>query len=156
MAKQTKAVAKLKKLRNDTLADIEDLRTQMQAEIEPASDSDDDSVDVASDIYERGKMLSLIQSLEDKLHNIEHAITIANSGRYGKCESCGIKIPGERLEILPETTLCVACANKLEQGIRRQRIQMADDTPREYDDDSDDEYGADDDDDFEEEADNEL
>lgn len=28
------------------------------------------------------------------------------------CDLCGKPIPAERLEILPETTLCVACSRK--------------------------------------------
>ncbi|MHB9034318.1 MAG: TraR/DksA family transcriptional regulator, partial [Anaerolineae bacterium] len=93
MAKGTQTVSELKRLRKSTLDEIAALQGQLQAEIEPAAAPDDDSVDVAADIYERGKTLSLIQSLEDKLHNIEHAISIANKGSYGICENCGNPIP---------------------------------------------------------------
>ncbi len=115
-------VERLKQMRERTLADIEQLRDDLQAEIEPASATDDDSADVAADIYERSKIISLIQSLEIKLHTIEHAIELAGKGSYGICEMCGQPIPEERLEIVPETTLCVSCAAKLEQGIRRQQL----------------------------------
>lgn len=148
MARQT--VNELKRLRKSTLDEIARLQEQLQAEIEPASAPDDDSVDVAADIYERGKLLSLIQSLEDKLHSIDHAITVASKGSYGICESCGQQIPPERLEIVPETTLCVACANKLEQGIRRQRIQMADEEPREDEHEIDEDYEGEEEEEFDE------
>lgn len=115
-------VERLKEMRQRTLADIEQLRDDLQAEIEPASATDDDSADVAADIYERSKIISLIQSLEIKLHTIEHAIEWAKKGEYGICEMCKQPIPEERLEIVPETTLCVTCAAKLEQGIRRQQL----------------------------------
>ena len=156
MPKGTQTAGNLKRLRKATLEEITALQAQLQAEIEPASAPDDDSVDVAEDIYERGKILSLIQSLEEKLHNIEHAITVASNGSYGICENCGNPIPPERLEILPETTLCVSCANKLEQGIRRRRIQMADEQPLEQEHNIDDEYEGEEEEEFEEESDDEL
>ena len=126
MTETEKNIEELEEVRRRTLREIARLREQLQAEIEPASADDDDMADVAADIYERGKTISLINSLEDKLHSIEHAVSVAASGRYGTCEVCGQPIPGERLQIMPETTLCVQCASKLEQGIRRHRIMTAD------------------------------
>lgn len=126
MDERSRDIEELEAVRRRTLREIERLREQLQAEIEPASADDDDMADVAADIYERGKTLSLISSLEDKLRSIEHAIDAATSGSYGICEVCGQPIPRERLQIMPETTLCVQCAAKLEQGIRRHRIMTAD------------------------------
>lgn len=133
----------LQRLRMRTLTDIGRLKAELHAEIEPASSTDDDSADVAADIYERGKIISLIQSLEAKLHAIDHAISVATKGGYGICELCGIEIPTERLAIMPETTLCVNCASKLEQGIRRHQIlsstpQVVDLFEEEYEEESDD------------------
>lgn len=126
MRKQTKQIERLEQIRQHTLQDIERLKEELQAEIEPASATDDDSADVAADIYERGKIISLIKSLENKTHSLEHAIELAAKGVYGICEMCGARIPPERLEIMPETTVCVSCASKLEEGIRRRQIQMGD------------------------------
>ena len=117
--------------RERTLEEIEHLREQLQEEIEPASATDDDSADVAADIYERSKIISLIQSMEAKLHALDHAISIATKGTYGICELCGVEIPAERLAIMPETTLCVNCASKLEQGMRRHQILAS--TPQKVD-----------------------
>ncbi len=126
MASKEEQLQELEQLHRRTLSDISRLREELQAEIEPASATDDDSADVAADIYERGKIISLIQSLESKLRSIEHAMAAFAKGSYGICESCGREIPAERLEIMPETTLCVQCASRLEQGIRRRQIMMAD------------------------------
>ena len=125
MARQTEALEALEKARERTLVEIARLREQLQAEIEPASATDDDAADVAADIYERGKTLSLIQNLETKLRSLERAVELANEGRYGICEKCGVQIPAERLEIVPETTLCVRCASEREQGIRRSQLNAA-------------------------------
>jgi hypothetical protein len=90
-----------------------------------------------------------------RLVSIEHALEVAIKGGYGICESCGQPIPAERLEIVPETTLCVSCANKLEQGIHRHRIQMADEEQQESEHEVDDDL-EDDEDEFESEPDDEL
>jgi transposase-like protein len=37
-------------------------------------------------------------------------------GEARKCETCGAAIPPERLEVFPETRLCVACQNRDERG----------------------------------------
>ncbi len=37
-------------------------------------------------------------------------------GEPRKCESCGAPIPPERLEVFPDTRLCVACQNLDERG----------------------------------------
>ena len=115
-AGQSKQVKRLRKVRGRAIEQIGRLRQELRVEIEPGPGIDDDSAaDIAADVYERGKVLSQIQILEDKLRAVDHAISWASRGMYGVCEACGEPIPEERLEIVPETTLCVACAGKREQ-----------------------------------------
>jgi len=40
----------------------------------------------------------------------QHAIERIDQGRYGTCETCGLSIERERLEIVPQATQCVECA----------------------------------------------
>ena len=123
MPRQDQQVKSLRKVRERTVLEIARLGRSLQAEIEPASAHDTDAAaDVAADIYERGKTISLIRGLEAKLHSLDRAIEMASKGTYGVCEKCGTEIPQERLDIMPETTLCVHCAGKLEMGIRRSRV----------------------------------
>jgi DnaK suppressor protein len=135
---QEDQVRNLQALREHTVQEIERLERELQETIEPASATDDDSADVAADVYERGKIISLVQNLQAKLHAIDHAIEAAMRGRYGICEKCGAIIPEERLEIMPETTMCVKCVSELEQGIRRHqlllrsRMRSAEARPRAY------------------------
>jgi DnaK suppressor protein len=156
MRKQTKELSDLEQMRKHTLQDIERLKTELQAEIEPASATDDDSIDVAADIYERAKIISLIHGLETKLHSFDRAIAMAAKGTYGICEMCGAEIPAERLEIMPETTVCVRCAGKLEEGARRRQILIAgqenESRLSDDEDDSDADDYEDDSDDYDEDA----
>ena len=122
MPRRDKEIETLQKVRERTLSDIARLRKELQVEIEPAPATDADAAaDVAADIYERGKTISLIRNLENKLHSLDRAIDLASKGAHGICEKCGEKIPQERLNIVPETTVCVRCASELEKGIRRVR-----------------------------------
>ena len=101
---QEEQIKNLQALRDHTLDEIERLERELQETIEPASATDDDSADVAADVYERGKIISLVQNLQAKVHAIDHALEAAMRGQYGICEKCGAVIPAERLEIMPETT----------------------------------------------------
>lgn len=58
---------------------------------------------------ERDLAISLIPVKERRLQAVEEALTEARRGRYGICERCGKPIDPERLEALPEATLCVQC-----------------------------------------------
>jgi DnaK suppressor protein len=46
----------------------------------------------------------------ETLSEIERALARFDAGEYGSCEDCGVAIPVERLEAIPHTTTCVACA----------------------------------------------
>lgn len=121
MSQQEEALENLNRVRERTVSEIARLRSALQEAIEPASASDDDAADVAADIYERGKIISLSQNLESKVQALDHAIDMAQQGMYGICEKCGVQIPQERLDIMPETVFCVRCATEREQGYRRSR-----------------------------------
>ncbi|GAB4453607.1 MAG: hypothetical protein Kow0031_35810 [Anaerolineae bacterium] len=103
----------LEQEREHTISELQHLRDELSAEFEH-----DDVDDAASDLIERDKTQALIVTLEYKLKDIEHAIEQARAGGYGICERCGNAIDPERLEIFPETTLCVNCKRESERMIR--------------------------------------
>jgi DnaK suppressor protein len=53
-----------------------------------------------------------INNLNDQITEIEHALEKVHNGTYGFCDKCGCPIPHERLEVLPQTTLCIQCKIK--------------------------------------------
>ncbi len=127
MPAQKKTVEELKAARQRAIVEIERLKEDLQAEIEPASATDDDAAaDAAADVYERSKIISLIQNRQDKIRLLDSAIKAAEAGTYGICEMCGATISPERLEIVPETTLCVSCAMKREQTFHRWQLAAED------------------------------
>lgn len=107
-------LAKLKQEREQALTELNHLREDLKAEFEI-----EDIDDAAPDLVERDKIQALIFSLERKIENIDHAIKQAQQIGYGICEKCGNKIEPERLEIFPETTLCINCKRESERLTRR-------------------------------------
>ncbi len=60
---------------------------------------------------------SLIERKNKELQKIEYLINrvVKEEEAFGLCEECGQPIPKERLMIVPEATLCVACQRELEK-----------------------------------------
>jgi DnaK suppressor protein len=50
------------------------------------------------------------RSLETTLARTERALAKLDEGTYGVCDACGQPIPRGRLEVMPDSTLCVGCA----------------------------------------------
>ncbi len=111
--------ARLQAERERTQAELKHLRGYLETEVERIIDGGEDSVDAASDVYEREKTLAIIQTLEKKLISLDRALRAAAKGGYGICEVCGEKIDPDRLAIVPQTTTCVQCQQKLERSARR-------------------------------------
>jgi RNA polymerase-binding protein DksA len=57
---------------------------------------------------------SLGNASENELTKINDALKRIEAGEYFSCSICGEDIPAERLELLPFSTNCVSCAEKLE------------------------------------------
>jgi DnaK suppressor protein len=72
--------------------------------------------DVGSDNFEQEFTLSLLQSEEETLEQIETALERIEEGVYGACVECETKIAKARLNALPYTPLCIKCASKLERS----------------------------------------
>jgi DnaK suppressor protein len=60
----------------------------------------------------------LKRHVEDRIEELEAAITRAEAGLYGICEYCGEPIPTERLDVLPFTNHCVGCASVAHPHVR--------------------------------------
>ncbi len=54
-----------------------------------------------------------LRKAEDTLSKLERALKIIDDADFGTCIECDEPIPFARLMILPETSLCVGCAEKL-------------------------------------------
>ncbi|UVI32213.1 TraR/DksA C4-type zinc finger protein [Paenibacillus spongiae] len=63
--------------------------------------------DMATETYERGKDIALLEHEDLRLSRIDSALDAMDNGEYGHCLTCGKAIPPERLEALPDTLYCL-------------------------------------------------
>ena len=101
--------------REDVVAQLSHLKEYMLAEVDVEPDEGD------AEIVEREKNAVLIGVLERKLQDIDAALRSIDKGQYGICQRCGQEIETGRLEIKPDSTLCVKCQSDVERLARRGR-----------------------------------
>jgi DnaK suppressor protein len=63
----------------------------------------------ATETLELEKRLTLENLIRQELAAVQHALDKFEKGKYGLCENCGQPIPPERLEALPQASLCMNC-----------------------------------------------
>jgi len=49
------------------------------------------------------------ETVTARIEALQEALSRVDDGTYGYCESCGVQIDPERLEILPAARLCTEC-----------------------------------------------
>lgn len=69
-----------------------------------------DQAEAAADLREVRLTASLDELAARRLETLDRALDRAARGRLGVCDRCGGAIPVTRLQALPGTTVCVACA----------------------------------------------
>jgi len=65
--------------------------------------------EAAEQITELDQNLAKVRMTKQQLSDIEHALSKIAQGTYGICDNCGKPIAEERLKVLPQANLCVAC-----------------------------------------------
>lgn len=78
-----------------------------------SSSADNHLADTASETYERELDEGIEEDAQSQLREVEEALARIEAGTYGTCSACGKRIPEERLEAVPWTTLCIEDARKL-------------------------------------------
>jgi DnaK suppressor protein len=72
--------------------------------------------DIAVDNSDRECELSLLESKEKTVRQLEDALDRIELGTYGRCEDCGERISKARLAAVPHATRCIKCASRIERG----------------------------------------
>ena len=99
----------LEKERDEILAELKRLRELARSTVS-ADIGEGDPKEMERDLAR-----SLIVVHERQLAAIEQALAEARRGHYGICERCGQPIDPERLEAIPEATLCITCKQIVEK-----------------------------------------
>jgi RNA polymerase-binding transcription factor DksA len=94
---------RLKRWRDELNAERADMDAEGTGEL---STIDQHLADSASDTAERDRIMSLLVTVDDALAEVADAAHRLDAGHFGRCASCGIDIPDERLEAVPATRFC--------------------------------------------------
>jgi len=87
---------------------------QLKASVRPAEERREGSPfgkreEEAAEASELETRLELEKRVREQLAAVEHALAKFDDGTYGLCDSCGKPIGSERLEALPQASLCLNC-----------------------------------------------
>ena len=72
----------------------------------------------ASEAFELEKRLAVEKRLMVTLAEVEHALRKFEQGTYGTCDTCGLPVEAERLEVLPQANLCLNCKSLQSKNAR--------------------------------------
>ncbi|HUS18650.1 MAG TPA: TraR/DksA family transcriptional regulator [Terriglobales bacterium] len=76
-----------------------------------------DIADRAANSYTKEFLFHQSNNERQLLQMVEVALSRIREGVFGECINCGNEINGKRLEAVPWTRYCIACQEKLEQGL---------------------------------------
>ncbi len=85
---------------------VDDTGESEQESLSELSSVDQHQADTGTETFEREKDLSILETVESELADVEHALRRLDDGTYGTCEACGQAIDEARLEAMPAARLC--------------------------------------------------
>ena len=88
-----------------------------RAALSELSLADQHPADVASETFEQEKDASILDNVEEQLHDVDDALRRLDDGTYGRCEICGKDIGEERLRARPEARFCIEDQARVERGV---------------------------------------
>ena len=121
-ANRKKFLAKVREHLLDMKAKLHSgIDSELRAEREANKDEGMDTYDLASE--ERDREINFILSDRErvKIKQIDDALERIEDSSYGVCESCGLEIAEERLDVMPFTRLCRDCQQDQEREAGSQR-----------------------------------
>lgn len=105
------AAAHLQEERDKVVHQMTELGADESGELTGAVDYGDAFADGGAATAERTEVLGLVESLKQRLDDIDAAMGKIDDGTYGVCENCGRDIGTDRMEFRPTSTYCVDCKN---------------------------------------------
>ncbi len=82
------------------------------------SSADQHQADVGTETFNRERDLSILESVQAELADVEHALRRLDEGTYGICEACGRPIDDSRLEAMPAARFCLEDQATAEREVR--------------------------------------
>ena len=117
-----------------TPAELEEVRQELQAEVDRLTHqlddatssfsalvrsggegAGDDQVDHGATTAGREHEMTILNNARDLLEQTQRALVRMTSGAYGVCESCAGPVGKARLQAFPRVTLCMSCKSRAER-----------------------------------------
>ncbi len=103
------AQTRLQEQRIEVLHQLSELGASESGDLSDDVDFGGAFADAAAATAERTEVIGLVDSLKQRLAEIDHALNRIAEGSYGRCINCGNEIGEARLEYRPESVHCVDC-----------------------------------------------
>ena len=94
----------------------EALRRNMQSNSGNLSNVPLHMADLGTENYDQEFTLGLIENEQGTLELVNEALNRLDKGNFGLCVECNGPIPKPRLQAIPYTRHCIACARIMENG----------------------------------------
>ncbi len=105
--------------REELISRLYERRSQIAVERE----TDDEGAFALQDVIKDLALTNMEREIRT-LSEVELSLRLMESGQYGLCGSCGDEIPTARLQALPWTRICVACAGGGIKGAAKERDEL--------------------------------
>ena len=76
------------------------------------ADASEQAIEMEDDVSLQGQAALLAREIA----SVNRALLRVETGTYGECARCGAEIAPKRLEVRPEASLCMSCANEERQS----------------------------------------
>lgn len=99
-------------------ATLEGLQIDVEAQkesLQELSMVDQHHADIGTETFEREKDLSLLESVQAGIQDVDAALHRLDQGTYGTCEVCHEPISDDRLDAVPAARFCVEHQAQMER-----------------------------------------
>ncbi len=103
--------------------DRDELRSESEQSTLNESTQAQHQADIGTETHDRERDLSVLESIEAELADVEHALRRIDDGSYGTCEACGKPIGDDRLEALPAARFCLDDQHLAERESGRSQVE---------------------------------
>ena len=105
---------RLLKMKSDLEGNLEGTAGAAAGEL---GDYDQQPADIGTEAFEQEKNLSILESVDEQLKDVDAAFERLERGTYGTCEACGKPIEPARLEQRPFARFCLQDQQRIERGV---------------------------------------
>lgn len=104
-----------KRLQSEINALQDDISSETFGEDEGTDTVSLHPADDGSEMFEREKNLTVLNTLQISMRDLDGALAKVDAGTYGICENCGKPIGEKRLAAMPSAIYCIDCQSTLER-----------------------------------------